>query len=84
MDEKSRMSDDDTPPEGLEPETDDDAEMFETEDDPQHLILQGRVLGHQQVKLGDVLGGVFGHVVGIGVGAVPRRFIAHRFSLIRP
>jgi hypothetical protein len=50
--------------------------------DAQHLVLQGDVLGSQQVEFGGVLGGVFGHVVGIAFLAW--RVIVHRFSLIRP
>jgi molecular chaperone GrpE len=45
------MSDDDTPPEGLEPETDDAAELFEGEDDPQALRAEIAALKEQILRV---------------------------------
>jgi len=50
MDEKTRMSDD-TPPEDLEPETDDAAELFGAEDDPQVLRTEIAALKEQMLRV---------------------------------
>ena len=50
MDENTRMSDDDTPPEGLEPETD-DAAGIEAEDDPRALRAEIASLKDQMLRV---------------------------------
>ena len=45
------MSDDDTPPEGLEPETDDAAELLEADEDPQALRAEIAALKEQILRV---------------------------------